>query len=203
VATQARRFDVEPALVRDRNVWAGVRLWTGAMAFLFVSFVFAFFYLRELNSNQMWRPSAVHPPLVFGSIVLALVVVGVVVYGVAVRSLPTRGEGGWRRLAILAVVLLVAAFVVQCTEWYHAGFGPKDGGYAAVLLGWTGFYAAVLGAAIYWLWTQIAQSLRGHGLISGDGGKAIQLADKEAVAFFLYFLLVVEIILYVLLYLIA
>jgi heme/copper-type cytochrome/quinol oxidase subunit 3 len=203
VATQARRFDVEPALVRDRNVWAGVRLWTGASAFLFVTFVFAFLYLRSLNNDQMWRPKGVNPPVVFGTIVLACVVVGVVAYGLAVRALPTRGDSGWRPLAMLAVVVLVAALVVQSIAWYHSGFGPKDGGWAAVLYGWTGFYAAVLLGTIYWLWTQVAQSLRGRGLVAGDGGKAIQLADKEALAFYLYFLLGVEIVLYVLLYLIA
>jgi heme/copper-type cytochrome/quinol oxidase subunit 3 len=172
------------------------------MAFLFVSFLFAFLYLRSLNNNQMWREKGITPPLVFGSIVLVCVVAGVVVYGLAVRSLPSQGEAGWRRLAVFAVVLLVAAFVVQTVEWYHAGFGPKDGGYAAVLYGWTGFYAVVLLGTVYWLWTQVAQSLRGGGP-TGDGGVALQVADREAVAFFLYFMLVVQIVLYVLLYLIA
>jgi heme/copper-type cytochrome/quinol oxidase subunit 3 len=202
VATQARRFDAEPPLVRERNVWAGVRLWTGAMAFLFITFVFAFLYLRSLNNNQAWRETGVTPPLAFGSIVLVCVVAGVVAYGLAVRSLPSQGEGGWRRLALLAVVLLVAALVVQSVEWYHAGFGPKDGGYAAVLYGWTGFYAAALLGAIYWLWTQVAQSLRGDGS-ADDGAVALQVADREAVGFFLYFMLVVQVVLYVLLYLIA
>ena len=202
MATQARRFEVEPALVRDRNVWAGVRLWTGGMAFLFISFVFAFFYLKELNNNQMWRPDAVHPPLVFGSIVLVLVVIGVVLYGLAVRALSAQGEAAWRRLGLLTVLLLVAAIAVQSTAWYHFGWGPKDGGYASVLYGWTGFYSAVLLGAVYWLWTQVAQSLRGN-LPSGDGAQALQLADREAVAFFLYFMLGVQVVLYVLLYLIA
>jgi heme/copper-type cytochrome/quinol oxidase subunit 3 len=167
-----------------------------------VSFVFAFFYLRSLNNDQMWRPQGVNRPLVFGSIVLVCVVVAVVLYGMGVRSLPSQGEGGWRRLAIFTVVLLVAAVAVQSVEWYHTGFGPKDGGYAAVLYGWTGFYAATLLGTIYWLWTQVAQSLRGTGPTS-DGAVALQVADREAVAFFLYFLLVIEIILYVLIYLIA
>ena len=78
MATQARRFDVEPALVRERNVWAGVRLWTGGMAFLFVSFLFAFLYLRSLNNDQMWRPKGVNPPVVFGSIVLVCQELGTV-----------------------------------------------------------------------------------------------------------------------------
>jgi heme/copper-type cytochrome/quinol oxidase subunit 3 len=204
VATQARRFDVEPALVRERNVWAGVRLWTGGMAFLFVSFLFAFLYLRSLNNDQMWRPKGVNPPVVFGSIVLVCVVLSVIAYALAMRALPAQGEGGWRRLAMVTVVLLLAAVVVQSIAWYHlGGYGPKDGGYIAVMYGWTGFYSAALFGTIYWLWTQIAQSLRGSRLVTAEGGKSIQLADKEAVAFFLYFLLGIEIVLYVLLYLIA
>lgn len=200
MATQARRFDAEPPRVRERNVWVGVRLWTGALAFLFVSFVFAFFYLRSLNNNNMWRDDAAKPPLVFGIIVLVLVLVGVGVYGAAARS---RAEGGWRRLAILAVLLLLAALVVQSIAFYHAGFGPKDGGYASVFFGWTGFYAASLVGALYWLWVQIAQSLRGTAPSGGDGAQASQAADREAIAFFLYFLAVVQVVLFVLLYLIA
>src|SRR5689334_10679361 len=113
MATQARRFDAEPPLVRERNVWMGVRLWTGAMAFLFTSFVFAFFYLRSLNNNGMWRHQAVSPPVVFGTIVLVLVLVGIALYAVATRSLRSGGEGSWRSMSILAVVLLLAAIVVQ------------------------------------------------------------------------------------------
>jgi heme/copper-type cytochrome/quinol oxidase subunit 3 len=202
VATQARRFDVEPPLVRERNVWAGVRLWTGAMAFLFVTFVFAYLYLRSLNNNHMWRDQWANPPLAVGSIVLVLVVVAVVLYALAMRSLAAQGEGAWRRLAILAVVLLAAAFVAQCLAWYRPGFDPKDGGWVSVFFGWTGFYAAALLGTIYWLWTQVAQSLRGGG-DTGDGAVTPQLADREAVAFFLYFMAVVQIVLYVLLYLIA
>ena len=202
MATQARRFDAEPPLVRDRNLWAGVRLWTGAMAFLFVTFVFAFLYLRELNNNHMWRDKHANPPLAFGSVILVCVIVGVAVYGLAVRSLPARGESGWRRLAILAVALLAAAFVVQCFEWARPGFGPKDGGWASVFYGWTVFYALALLGGIYWLWTQVAQSLRGPDP-TRDGGAGTNLADIEAVAYFLYFLAIVEIVLFLLLYLVA
>jgi heme/copper-type cytochrome/quinol oxidase subunit 3 len=202
VATQARRFDAEPPLVRERNVWMGVRLWTGAMAFLFTSFIFAFFYLRSLNNNDMWRDKAANPPVVWGTLVLVFVIVGIGLYGLAVRSLRTQGEGAWRRLAILAVVALLVAFLLQCFEWYRPGFGPKDGGYVSVFFGWTGFYAAALLGTLYWLWTQVAQSLRAPGG-SGDGGAPAHLADREAVAFFLYFMGVVQVALFILLYLIA
>ena len=202
MATQARRFDAEPPRVRERNVWMGVRLWTGAMAFLFTSFIFAFFYLRSLNNNGMWRDKAASPPVVFGTIVLVCVIVGIALYAVGVRSLRSGAEGSWRSMSILSVVLLLAAVVVQAIAWFHCGFGTKDGGYASVFFGWTGFYSAVLLGSVYWLWTQVAQSLRGSGG-SGDGGTPAYLADREAVAFFLYFMGIVQVALFILLYLIA
>src|SRR5207244_782925 len=92
----------------------------------------------------------------------------------------TGAEGGWRSMSIVAVVLLLAAIVVQAIAWFHPGFGTKDGGYASVFFGWTGFYSAVLLGSVYWLWTQVAQSLRGSGG-SGDGGTPCFLAAMASI----------------------
>ena len=36
-------------------IWAGARMLCGAAAFFFVSFVFAYFYLRSLDTNNAWK----------------------------------------------------------------------------------------------------------------------------------------------------
>src|SRR5271155_5496423 len=67
--------------------WTGVRLALGAMSFLFGAFVFAFFYLRSLNSHHLWYPKGVvingapwaGPSLSLGVVIMACVVVSAAV----------------------------------------------------------------------------------------------------------------------------
>ena len=37
--------------------WTGVRLAMGGLSFLFGAFMFAYFYLRSLNSHRLWYPA--------------------------------------------------------------------------------------------------------------------------------------------------
>ena len=47
------------------------------------------------------------------------------------------------------MVALIAAVVVQIVGWATQGFGPTDGAYASVYVGWTGLQALfVLGLAL-------------------------------------------------------
>src|SRR2546430_9201854 len=60
--------------------WTGSRLAMGGLTFLFGSFVFAYFYLRSLNSNGRWHGSAwVRPNVAMGTIIVAPIVVSAVV----------------------------------------------------------------------------------------------------------------------------
>jgi heme/copper-type cytochrome/quinol oxidase subunit 3 len=189
----------EPAAVRQRNLWAGVRLWIAAEAFFFVCFVFAFFYLRELDNNHMWRDRHANPPVVFGSVILAGIVLATIAGGVGVRALRRGREGWWRGATVLALLLGLAAVVLQCVEWPHLGFFPTDGAYASVFLGWTGFYLLFLLGALYWLEVVLAQAVRG-----GAAGRATTLVgDAQAATLHLEFLTVVGIVAYLLLYLVA
>ena len=49
---------------------------------------------------------------------------------------------------------------MQIAEWLTIGFGPADGGYASVFVGWTGFYAAFVLLALVWIEIQLATTLR-------------------------------------------
>ena len=50
--------------------------------------------------------------------------------------------------------------MLQCVQWAILGFGPGDGGYASVYLGWTGFFTIFLLGALYWLETIFAAAVR-------------------------------------------
>jgi hypothetical protein len=46
-------------------------LLAGATAFFFVSFLFAYFYLRALNNGGMWKPTGVDASVGWGTAVVA------------------------------------------------------------------------------------------------------------------------------------
>lgn len=180
----------------DRNLWAGGILWTASQAFFFVCFLFAFFYLKTLNSNGMWRPAHVAPSRGLGTAILVCVLASAAAYALAIRGMRTRGEAAWRAPAAGALAFALAAVVFQCVEWGTMGFGPASGGFASVFVGWTGFYLLSLLGATYWLETLVAQSVRGG---REPGGIPVS-AGAEGLTSFLYLLAVVEVVAYVLLY---
>ena len=50
--------------------------------------------------------------------------------------------------------------MLQIAEWATEGFGPTDGGYASVYVGWTGLYAVFVLAVVFWLETLLATAIR-------------------------------------------
>src|ERR1700675_1347847 len=52
----------EPPEGHERNLWLAAPIIAGATIMFFLAFVFAYFYLRSLNTPGMWRPSNVDPP---------------------------------------------------------------------------------------------------------------------------------------------
>ncbi len=150
---------VEPPEVEARVLRVGSYLLAAAIAFFFVAFLFAFFYLRALDNNGLWgggkRGHHVHPALTAGIVILACVLASV-----ALAQLSTRSSR-WRLPAgAVALGLGVAAVGVQCWQYSALGFGPGDGGYASVYLGWTGFFTIFALAALLWLEAILASMLR-------------------------------------------
>jgi heme/copper-type cytochrome/quinol oxidase subunit 3 len=145
-----------PELV-PQNLAAGVRLWAGATTFFFFCPLFAYFYLRSLNSAGQWRPAGVDPPQGLGATVMAVAVVSSVVLLLASR--PGR-ESTWRSLVALSLVLGLAGFALQCVAYAGLGFGPTDGGYASVYVAWTTLNALFVLGTMIWLETLLAYGLR-------------------------------------------
>ena len=149
----------ESAEVDARIATVGGYLGAAACAFFFVAFLFAFLYLRALNSNGLWGAGKphhhVHASLGLGIAILVCVLAGVVAARAALL-LPAF----WLPAAGAALSLGLAAVALQCWQWAHLGFGPGDGGYASVYLGWTGFFTIFVFGAMYWLETIVATAVR-------------------------------------------
>jgi heme/copper-type cytochrome/quinol oxidase subunit 3 len=195
----------EPPEVTARGLYVASRLLAGATTFFFLGFVFAYFYLRALNQNDMWRPAHVKPEQGLGAAIIACVLVSAVLAYLAGRRVH-RGETGWLALASAAILLGVVAFALQAVEYSQQSFGPTDGAYASVFVAWTACYMVAVVGALYWLETQVATELRARrSPAQGDGD--IRNPDRliapglSAAAFYWAFLAAIGAISYVVLYL--
>jgi heme/copper-type cytochrome/quinol oxidase subunit 3 len=195
-------IELEPPQWQPRALWVGARLLCGAAAFFFISFVFAYFYLRALDTNKDWKIGAVNPSLGLG---IAIVLV-LIASAAAMRAAATRHDLAVRAGAA-ALVLALLAVVLQVIEWTTLGFGPASGAYASVYVGWTAFYALFALACTYWIETQVATVWRRRK--EGVGATPAQvLTDTEVVAagleacsFFWTFYVFLGVVAFVLLYL--
>ena len=204
-APLAPHIEPEPPEWQPRAIWVSVRLFCGSTAFFFVSFVFAYFYLRAINSNHAWKIGAVNPSLGMGAVIAALLALSAIVFRLgAMRPTDTIGAG------IAAIVMAVAAVVLQFIEYPQLDFGAASGGYAAVFIGWTATYAVFTIGCIYWMEIQVATLWRARregvprGVAEGVPADDIALmrAGVEACSFFWAFYAAIGVLAFIILYLV-
>ena len=208
----------EPPEVVAANLRVGSRLWASATVFFFFAFLFAYFYLRSLNSHGLWRPAHVDPPQVVGILVTVAIVLAAALVRLGYRDHLADHRPAWRVKGAIALAALVAAVAIQIVGWATQGFGPTEGGFASVYVGWTGFQALFVLGLAYWLETTLATSIRYRGAqneraaveASGDGeGSRLDIEDPlslvqpslEAMSFYAVFFAVLAVIAWVILYL--
>jgi heme/copper-type cytochrome/quinol oxidase subunit 3 len=204
-APTAAHIEPEPPGWQPRALWVGARMFCGAASFFFVAFLFAYFYLRSLDSNHSWKIGAVHPSSGLGLAVVALFTLSAIVFWLGAKR-PTDALGA----GIAAVLLALVAVALQCVEYTTLKFGPASGGYASVFIGWTAFYALFALGCVYWMETQVASVWRarreGHGRALREGVPAdddtLLWAGVEACAFFWAYYAAMGIIAYIILYLV-
>ena len=175
-------MEPEAPELQERNHWVGVRLLVSSTVFLFVPFVFAYVYLASLNTSGLWRPGGIKPPLGWGIAILLAVVVcaGLLAWA---RSARAQGsEGSSRTLALVALVVGLVAVVLQFVEYAHLDFGPTDGGFASVFVGWSGLFAVTMLGAMVWLEVTVASAFRNGSSATGSR------SDVDNVAFYVTFL---------------
>jgi heme/copper-type cytochrome/quinol oxidase subunit 3 len=152
--------EFEPPELMSRNLVSGGYLLAGATAFFFVSFLFAFFYLRSLNSAGLWKPKGVDTSLAWGTVVMVCVVASAALLRLGLRDRLAERLRAWRMKGAAALGLGVAALVLQVIAWTSQSFGPADGGFASVYFGWTAFLFLFIFGTMIWLETTLATSLR-------------------------------------------
>jgi heme/copper-type cytochrome/quinol oxidase subunit 3 len=172
----------EPPELMAANLRVGARLWASATVFFFFAFLFAYFYLRSLDSHGLWRPKHIDPPQTIGVLVTLAIVVGAVLVRLGYRDHVADRRPAWRIKGVVASVVFVVAIVLQIAGFATQGFGPTDGGYASVYVGWTAFYVLFLAGTVFWAETILATSLRYRKIPSGapSPGEASGDSYREA-----------------------
>jgi heme/copper-type cytochrome/quinol oxidase subunit 3 len=167
-ATGYEVVEGEPPEQLGRNLVSAGHMLASATAFFFLAFVFAYFYLRSLNSDGLWRPKHIDPSQTFGALVMVAVVVVAVLLRLGLADHRADRRSAWRVKGAIALAVGVVAVVLQVVEWTTIGFGPADGGYASVFFGWTAFLVFVFVCALFWLETVLATSIRYRGWTAGE-----------------------------------
>jgi heme/copper-type cytochrome/quinol oxidase subunit 3 len=195
----------EPPDVGARALSVASRLLAGASVFFFLAFVFAYFYLRSLNVQHMWKPAHVKPEQGLGAAFAACIVLSALAMVLAGRRFK-QGERSWTVPAAAGRGLGLVAIVLQCVEYTVQKFGPTDGAYASVFCAWTACYLLAALATMYWLETNLATEMRARREPAHSEGD-IKDPDRliapgiDAAVFYWAFLAAIGLLTYVVLYL--
>jgi hypothetical protein len=186
----------EPIEFRTRPLAVAARLWCGATTFFFAAFLFAYVYLRSLNVHNAWIVgNNVSPSGGLGVTIMGLLLLSGILWRVGwMRREDTISTG------IVAIVLAVAAVVLQFVEYTTLGFGPTNGAYASVFIGWTVTYALGAICAIYWIETQVATLWRARKGHVPETEEAVMRAGVEASSFFWAYYCAIGVLTFIVLY---
>jgi len=136
------------------TAWTGVRLLIGVLTSGLGAFVFAFFYLRSLNSHGVWYPSgsiATKPSVGVGTTIMVLIVVSALVQTAGLQQIKAGKRGTWQLAALIALVLGVVAAAVQIWQLASLSFRPGASGFASVFVGASPVLALLVLGSMIWL----------------------------------------------------
>ena len=134
--------------------WTGSRFAVGGLAFLYGCFAFAYFYLRSVNSSGRWKGSGYHAPQIgYGVTILVLVLLSALVQYVGLQRIKAGTKSAWQAAAFVALLLGVAAVVLQIIQLLSLPFQPGSSGFSSVFTDtWPVLLVSWLGAM---LWLEI------------------------------------------------
>jgi len=150
----------EPPEIQARNLRVGSWLWSSATVFFFFAYLFAYFYLRAVNQNDLWKPKHVNPSFTLGTLTTAALVAAAVLLRLGLADHRAERRPAWNVKGAVALGLLVVSIALQIAAWATQDFGPTDGGYASVYVGWTGLQLLFVVGLLFWLETTLATSIR-------------------------------------------
>jgi hypothetical protein len=141
--------------------WTGIRLMIGIVTMGLGAFVFAFFYLRSVNSYGNFYPSTLTPPNKYqGVVIMALVVVSAILTTIGLTQIKAGKKQVWFGLAVVGLVLGLGSFALQAWQLTDLPFQPGQAGFASVFVGSSPVLALVVLGTMIWLEILVVGSRR-------------------------------------------
>jgi len=154
--TEEEGFYHEAAL---NAAWTAARLAIGGLCFLFGAFMFAYFYLRSVNSSGRWLGPGYHAPsMVYGTVIMLAVLVSAAIQYAALQQIKAGNKRLWQIGAVIALLLGLTAIVLQILQLLFLPFWPGSSGFSSVFTGFYPVLAVVLLSAMIWLETLLARA---------------------------------------------
>ena len=154
--TEEEGFYHEAAL---NAAWTGSRLAVGGLCFLFGSFVFAYFYLRSINSAGLWHgPLYQRPNVALGTTIIGLIVISAIINTLVLQRIKAGSKSAWVSGAVVSLVLGLAAVALMIIQLLFLPFWPGSSGYSSVFVGTYPVYLTVVLAVMIWLETLLMRS---------------------------------------------
>jgi heme/copper-type cytochrome/quinol oxidase subunit 3 len=139
--------------------WTGSRLAIGGLTFLFGAFLFAYFYLRSLNSSGRWQGDGfIRPSLWIGTTIMLLAELSAAVHYFGLQRIKTGHKRAWQLDGLIAMGLGLAAVAFQIYQLVDLPFAPGSSGYASVFSGFYPVFLVIQLAALIWLEILLARS---------------------------------------------
>jgi heme/copper-type cytochrome/quinol oxidase subunit 3 len=147
--------------------WTGARLLVAGSAMAFGCLVFAYFYLRDLNSDGLWYLHGEQPSLPLGALVLSFMIVSAALVSYSTGRLRrTAGALDWMVGAGTGLGLGILAIGFLCWQLATLPFYPGETGYASVFVGWQPVLLLSMLGGVYWLETLITRGVRVRRVLS-------------------------------------
>ena len=139
--------------------WTGSRLAIGGLTFLFGSFLFAYFYLRSLNSSGRWQGAGfIRPSLWIGTTIMLLVLLSAGVHYFGLQRIKAGHKSVWQINGLVAMGLGLAAVAFQIYQLTDLPFAPGSSGFASVFTGFYPVFLVIQLAVLVWLETLLARA---------------------------------------------
>ena len=139
--------------------WTGSRLAIGGLTFLFGAFLFAYFYLRSLNSAGRWQGYGfIHPSLWIGTTIMLLAEVSAGVHYFGLQRIKAGHKNMWQIYGLIALGFGLAAVSFQVYQLIDLPFKPGSSGYASVFSGFYPVFLVIQLAVMIWLEILLARS---------------------------------------------
>lgn len=130
-----------PLSVKQRQHRMTVLLLLGSDIVFVIALLFAYFYLKTLNENNMWLPKGMPvPPASQGFILAGILIVSSLVYRWGDKGIRKGNQKQLKAGVAIALILWVVELIYQIILWEQINFHPGDGGFASAFYALAGYH---------------------------------------------------------------